>query len=221
MRMDLLFLIIATGFILSKLFRILGKNDHDVRNSGDKIDPIIAELYKNQSSSNTQPAVDIEIASESEAALSQDIRDVFDQIRKIDPAFNLDKFYHGAKKAFGAILSAFVSGDKATLKHLLDKEVFNKFSGAITRRQENKQTMIKTVVGINSITVTEASLIGDKVTISVEISSDQINTTKDELGNVLHGHLTAIVTLSDSWTFTRDLSKDNTWLLVETGPATH
>lgn len=221
MLMDLLFLIIATGFILSKLFRILGKNDRDVHSLKDKLDPIISELYQKKSSHDDTKTIDIEIASASEAALSQDIRDVFDQIRKIDPAFNLDKFYQGAKKAFCTILKAFVSGDKSTLKRLLDKEVFNEFCGAITRAQENKQIIEKTIVGINSIKVVNTSLIDNKAIIAVEISSDQINTTKDELGHILNGHPTTIVTLSDSWTFLRDLSKDKTWLLVETGPTLH
>jgi predicted lipid-binding transport protein (Tim44 family) len=213
--MDLLFLIVVTGLIFSKLFKMLGKNDNDISSKKHTIDPLIAGLYKDCSAPEAKPAVDIEIASASEAALSQDLRDVFDQIRKIDPAFNLDHFYQGAKKAFEMVLKAFTNNDKDTLQHLLNKEVLHKFCEAIKSRQQQK--IENTIVGINSIKVTDATFTGGKAVISVEIASDQINVARDASNKILSGHPTKISTISETWTFERDVKKDNIWSLTSTG----
>ncbi|WHQ46742.1 MAG: Tim44/TimA family putative adaptor protein [Candidatus Midichloria sp.] len=211
--LDLIILAIIAIVIISKLFSILGGNDDDLSES-NKIDPLIKQLYKKNTTS--QEKVDIEIVSAIEAGLPQNIRDVFDNIRKKEPLFNADMFLKGAKAAFNVIIQAFAKNDKETLKNLLAPSVFKDFSTAIDARIAQKQVLEKIVVGVNEIEITNAGLSGDIATIVVKITSDQVTALKDYLGSVLDGDPNIIITNQDLWIFTRNLKKDKVWFLTST-----
>ena len=211
--LDIIILAIIAVFIISKLLSILGKTDEDL-NDNSKIDPIISQFY--QKNSPTKEKVDIEIVSAVEAALSQDIRDDFDKIRRIDNSFNAESFLNGAKAAFNMIISAFANDDKDTLKNLLSPSVFKDFANAIDSRVAIKQKLSKVIIGINEIEITNAMLSGDIASISVKIVSDQVTILKDYLGNVLDGNPNLVVTNKDLWVFTRNLKKDRVWFLTNT-----
>lgn len=211
--LDLIILAIIAIVIISKLFSILGGNDDDLSES-NKIDPLIKQLYKKNTTS--QEKVDIEIVSAIEAGLPQNIRDVFDNIRKKEPLFNADMFLKGAKAAFNVIIQAFAKNDKETLKNLLAPSVFKDFSTAIDARIAQKQVLEKMVVGVNEIEITNAGLSGDIATIVVKITSDQVTALKDYLGSVLDGDPNIIITNQDLWIFTRNLKKDKVWFLTST-----
>lgn len=211
--LDIIILAIIAIFIISKLFSILGKTDEDL-NDNSKMDPIIAQFY--QKSNKQHKKVDIEIVSAIEAGLSQEIRDVFDKIRKIEPSFNADSFLKGVKAAFNMIISAFAENNKDILKNLLSPEVFKDFASAIDARIAQKQNLHKIVVGINEVEIVDAKLSGDVATILVKIVSDQVTVLKDYLGNILDGSPNLVVTNKDLWFFTRNLKKDKVWFLTNT-----
>ncbi|MDJ1257765.1 MAG: Tim44/TimA family putative adaptor protein [Candidatus Midichloria sp.] len=211
--LDLIILAIIAIVIISKLFSILGRSDDDFAEN-NKMDPIIKQLYKKNAASREK--VDIEIVSAIEAGLPQNIRDVFDNIRKKEPAFNADTFLKGAKAAFNIIIQAFAKNDKETLKNLLALSVFKDFANAIDARIAQNQVLEKMVVGINAIEITAADLSGDTATIAVKITSDQVTALKDYLGHVLDGNSNTVVTNQDSWVFTRNLRKDKVWFLTNT-----
>ncbi|AEI88678.1 MAG: Uncharacterized protein conserved in bacteria [Candidatus Midichloria mitochondrii] len=211
--LDLIILAIVAVVIISKLFSILGRSDDDFAEN-NKMDPIIEQLYKKNAASREK--VDIEIVSAIEAGLPQNIRDVFDNIRKKEPSFNADTFLKGAKAAFNIIIQAFAKNDKETLKNLLAPSVFKDFVSAIDARIAQKQVLEKMVVGINEIEITDADLSGDTATIAVKITSDQVTALKDYLGNVLDGNSSTAVTNQDLWIFTRNLRKDKVWFLTNT-----
>ncbi|CAG7594132.1 MAG: Tim44/TimA family putative adaptor protein [Candidatus Midichloria sp.] len=211
--LDLIILAIIAIVIISKLLSILGRSDDDFAEN-NKMDPIIEQLYKKNAASREK--VDIEIVSAIEAGLPQNIRDVFDSIRKKEPTFNADAFLKGAKAAFNIIIQAFAKNDKETLKNLLAPSVFKDFANAIDARIAKKQVLEKMVVGINEIEITDADLSEDTATIAVKITSDQVTALKDYLGNVLDGNSSTVVTNQDLWIFTRNLRKDKVWFLTNT-----
>ncbi|MDJ1407777.1 MAG: Tim44/TimA family putative adaptor protein [Candidatus Midichloria sp.] len=212
--LDLIILAIIAIVIISKLLSILGRSDDDFAEKNNKMDPIIEQLYKKNAASREK--VDIEIVSAIEAGLPQNIRDVFDSIRKKEPTFNADAFLKGAKAAFNIIIQAFAKNDKETLKNLLAPSVFKDFANAIDARIAQKQVLEKMVVGINEIEITDADLSEDTATIAVKITSDQVTALKDYLGNVLDGNSSTVVTNQDLWIFTRNLRKDKVWFLTNT-----
>ncbi len=211
--LDILILAIITGFIFSKLFKTLGKVEE---NDEMKTQEIIKNFKMRQNKNNTDE-VDINIASAFEASLPQKVRDTFDQARRINQIFNAEKFIIGAKRAFETIVKAFGEGDKATLKLLVNRDVFNSFVKEIDRRHEAKEVHENILVRIKECEIIDAELNNNILSISVKFVTEQINLIKDSLGNIISGDPSKIITVQDSWVFVKHLkTNDSIWELVET-----
>jgi len=139
------------------------------------------------------------------------------RIRNVDPQFDPAKFLVGARTAFEWIIGAFASGDAASLRPLLNDEVFDNFNKAIKARQQAKETLQTTLVGITSADLIEADLQGRNAVATVKIVSDQINVTRDPEGKVVEGDPSAVAAVTDIWTFARNTrSRDLNWILIAT-----
>jgi predicted lipid-binding transport protein (Tim44 family) len=140
------------------------------------------------------------------------------QISGTDPGFTPKSFVEGAKMAYEMIVDGFAKGDKASLKNLLSKEVFEGFARAIDERQAQGQTTEFRFVGIDKATIQSASLTGGrKATITVEFVSEMISATYDKAGEVVDGDPKEIREVTDVWSFERDVTSRNpNWKLVAT-----
>lgn len=140
------------------------------------------------------------------------------QIRVADPNFSINDFQSGCRIAFETILTAYAAGDTATLKNLLSPEVFGNFSQSIREREEAGETMETTLVGFKSAEVVEAYMAGRTAHITVKFVTQQINVIRDKNGEIVDGDISAIIDVTDFWTFARDTrSSDPNWMLVATG----
>lgn len=139
------------------------------------------------------------------------------RVRAADPSFDEGSFLGGARAAFEMIVGAYAAGDSATLRPLLSDEVFANFSRAIQDRQKKGLSLSTTLVGIRSVEILEADVQGRNAVVTVKIVSDQINVTHDSEGRMVEGDATAVVTVTDIWTFSRNVrSRDPNWTLVAT-----
>jgi predicted lipid-binding transport protein (Tim44 family) len=139
------------------------------------------------------------------------------QIRQVDRSFDPRGFVTGARGAFEMVVPAFAQGDTATLRPLLSDEVYEQFASAIRTRQEAKQTLETTLIGIRNVDLTDARLDGRNAVVTVKIVSDQVNVTRDANGAVVEGDPNHVSTITDLWTFARDTrSRDPNWQLVAT-----
>ena len=124
-----------------------------------------------------------------------------------DPTFTPRSFVEGAKMAYEMIVDGFAKGDKAALKNLLSKEVFDGFARAIDdaagagpagriplRRHRQGHHPVR-----------PASLGGKKATITMEFVSEMISATYDKAGQVIDGDPKEIREVTDVWTFERDV----------------
>src|SRR5439155_24065448 len=109
-----------------------------------------------------------------------------------------------AKRDFEMIVQSFAGGDSTSLRPLLSDEVFAQFDGAIKAREDSKQTLTTTLVGIREAEIVEAVLDGRIARITVKFVSEQINVTRDSEGRVVEGDPTASATVTDIWTFARN-----------------
>src|SRR5262249_13808096 len=82
------------------------------------------------------------------------------QIKVADPSFDPDQFLGGARGAFEMVVTAYAHGDTATLRPLLADDVYENFSAAIKGRQDAKQTLETTLIGIKSADILEARMEG-------------------------------------------------------------
>jgi predicted lipid-binding transport protein (Tim44 family) len=134
-----------------------------------------------------------------------------------DTTFKLHPFVEGAKRAYEMVLEAFAKGDKAKLKSLLGKEVFESFAEAIDTRAKDGSNIVFQFVGVSKTEIDRASLEGKRASITLKFRSDMIHALVSKDGETLEGDAKTIRDVEDIWTFERDVSaRDPNWKLVST-----
>lgn len=143
-----------------------------------------------------------------------------DAIAAQERGFDAKHFLDGARAAYEMIVVAFAQGDRATLKDLLAKDVFEGFAVAIAERETQGEKMETRFVGIQKADITEASVRGRTAQVTVRFLSQLISVTRDKSGAVIDGDAEQVVDVTDVWTFARDLgARDPNWKLVATEAA--
>lgn len=142
------------------------------------------------------------------------------EIAAADPSFEIGAFLKGAKAAYETIVTSYAHGDRETLHNLLSPEVYDSFNAVIAERESREETTEFSFVGILSADVTEASLTGQIAHITVRFVSELVTAVRDRMGNVVEGDLKAVRSVTDVWTFARDVRSANpNWRLVATDTA--
>ncbi len=115
------------------------------------------------------------------------------------------------------IIQTFAEGDTDLLNALLSNEVYNNFLQAIRAREAENQTLENSLVRIVNTEMLEAYMEGSQANVTVKITSEQVNVTRDAEGEVVDGDADHISEVTDIWTFARDTkSRDPNWQLVAT-----
>lgn len=208
---DIIILGLIAGFILYKLYTILGQRDDDgssleLNQPNNIID--ISQIVKPVSE---EPIV----ISETEAKLSTGFEEVISRIRTIDTNFSLEKFLNGAKNAFEIILTAFAENDRPTLENLLDENTYKQFIGEIDNRIKNGVTLNLTLVALPIVEIKDIQLNNKKITIEVFYQSQQITLLKNDKGEIIEGDVSQVDNVNDTWTFAKDLDLNNSWHLIK------
>ena len=140
------------------------------------------------------------------------------QIKLADRSFDEAEFATGSQTAFEMIITAFGKGETKSLRPLLSNDVFDDFAGAIKAREDARETLETTLVGVKEAEIIEAELQGKTAFVTVKFVSEQINVTRDAGGEVADGDPSNMATITDIWTFARNTrSRDPNWTLVATG----
>jgi predicted lipid-binding transport protein (Tim44 family) len=131
--------------------------------------------------------------------------------------FTVPTFIKGANTAYEMILEAFAGSDRATLKPLLSRELFENFNKVMDARKAKGHSQQFQFVGVKSAKIKTAALNGNKASIDVDFAADIISATLSADGSVVDGDNKAIRTIRDLWTFERDMTaRDPNWKLVAT-----
>lgn len=139
------------------------------------------------------------------------------EIAIVDANFVPKDFINGARIAYEMVVTAFASGDRATLKGLLSDEVYEGFDAAITQRERSGCVMKSTFVGIEKAEITAATVKNTEEQITVRLISHLITATYDKMGALVEGDAEAVTEVNDLWTFARDSrSRDPNWKLIAT-----
>ncbi|HEX9447397.1 MAG TPA: Tim44/TimA family putative adaptor protein [Dongiaceae bacterium] len=237
MSLDLILFAIVAVFFGWRLYLVLGRRTGNERS----FDPLAGRNPKNPTRPAPETDSDVPAAEQAsrapgnvvqlprdqrrlEAALAaapEEVRRGLEAIAKADPSFNPADFLSGAKVAFDMILTAFAKGDALALRPLLNDDVYRNFNAAITERQRLNQKLSSTLVGILSHDIAAAELTGEgnrlEARITVKFTSQQINVTTDASGAAVDGSSTNVATITDLWTFARQIkARDPNWQLVAT-----
>jgi predicted lipid-binding transport protein (Tim44 family) len=140
-----------------------------------------------------------------------------DQIARAEPSFDVHGFLDGAKGAYEMIVTAFAQGDRATLKNLLSRDVYEGFERAIVDREKRGEKVETTFVSIDRADVEGVEVQGTNAQVMIRFASKLITATRDAGGRVVDGSPETVVDVTDVWTFARTLgSRDPNWHLVAT-----
>jgi predicted lipid-binding transport protein (Tim44 family) len=143
-----------------------------------------------------------------------------DAIAAVDRGFDGKHFLAGARAAYEMIVQAFAEGDRANLKTLLAREVFDGFDAAIRAREAKGETVETKFVALDKAVITAAEMRGTTAHITVRFLSQLITATRDRAGTVVDGSAEKVTDVTDVWTFARDMSsRDPNWKLVATEAA--
>ena len=156
---------------------------------------------------------EIEQASAGNAELATGLR----AVAEADATFTPKSFLEGAKQAYEMIVTAYAEGDRATLKNLLDKDVFEDFQRAIAEREAANQKVDFTFVGLPKIQFADAEYDKKNVLVTIRFNAEVVSATRDSEGNLVEGNADQVQTLADEWTFARNpKSRDPNWKVVTT-----
>ena len=127
------------------------------------------------------------------------------------------QFLKGAEIAYEQIVTSFAKGDKKTLKPLLEKQMFNRFSEVIDERKNKEFKYETTFIGLKSTKILEFKKIENIYKVTVNFVSEIITCVKDKNNKVVEGDPDTIKTVNDVWRFAKNMwSRDPTWYLVDT-----
>jgi len=98
------------------------------------------------------------------------------------------QFLKGAEIAYEQIITSFATGDKKSLKPLLEKEMFNRFSEAIDERKNKQLKSETTFIGFKSIKILEFKKIENIYKVTVNFVSEIITCVKDKNNQIIEGN---------------------------------
>ncbi len=218
---DIVFFALVAGFLILRLRSVLGRrtgNENRERwtprlPQRTPAKPAAGPASDRPLPDNVTPLPGREPASTGGSPLDAAVT----QIRLADPSFDPQRFAEGAKAAFEMIVTAFAQGDTGTLRPLLADDVYENFAAAIKGRQDAKQTLETTLIGIKTGEIVEARMEGRTALVTVKFVSEQVNVTRNAAGEVVDGDANRVATVTDIWTFARNTrASDPNWALVQT-----
>lgn len=138
-------------------------------------------------------------------------------IADADPTFSPKSFIEGAKQAYEMVVTAFATGDRKTLKMLLEKDVYDGFESAIAAREQQGHKIDFTFVGLPKVEISGAELDKRFAQITMRFNAEVVSATRDGSGALIEGNADQVQAIADEWTFARNpRSRDPNWKLVAT-----
>lgn len=206
--LDIIFLLVLVVVIFSKLKSVLGSGAEET-----KIIMVSKEQFEKaykEMKQNTQDEKKKDVDLDKLSPLDRELIKI--------PNFDKNLFIKGAQRAFEAILVSFSKGDSKTLEKLVNKELMKKMESVIGERKENGIVSEMDLIGFVETEVESVNFVDDnKVNVVVKFVSEQVNLLKNKDGEVIEGDENYVQTISDVWTFEKNLnSKINNWLLCST-----
>ncbi|PPR79718.1 MAG: hypothetical protein CFH01_00209 [Alphaproteobacteria bacterium MarineAlpha2_Bin1] len=208
--LEIIFFAMVAIFIILRLRNVLG------RRTGNE--PSNTNNFKDHKTSKSRDVSNVvSIGEKNYDERSTEQKNKNSDIYEIDPTFNETEFLEGASTAYEMILTSYANADFDTLRALLDDDVYNDFYNAIEDRNERKEQLETTIVSINSKEVIEKNINDSVIDLTVQFSSEIINTLRDKDGDLISEKNRVPDKIIDIWTFSRDTrSNDLNWKLIAT-----
>jgi len=222
--LDIILFAMIAAFIVLRLRAVLGRRTGHERRRPDPLTHGPADRQESRDKdkvielpnrADKKPDADFEATAEADT--DDPVAAGLTQIRIADSGFDPQQFLAGAQAAFEMIVQAFAAGDVKTLRNMLNDEVYDRFSGAVSDREKAGEALETTLIGIKNADIVEARVDGRTAFVTVKFVSEQVNVTRDKGGAVVDGDPNHVAQIVDIWTFARNTrARDPNWTLVET-----
>lgn len=202
MSIDLIILAAIAVFVISRLYAVLGEKTgaEPPARRYNREAPVRAPEREDA------PA-DAEDRPRLRAAFTGPAAAGMEAIAAVDADFAPDDFVKGARKAYELIVGAFADGDRDALKQLVDDDVMEVYSEAITEREKTAAEPMR-LVRLRQARIVDASVDSAKMA-RVLVSFESELSDGDNLRQA-----------KEIWTFKRSLTNQNpNWLLDEVAAA--
>lgn len=202
MSIELIILAAIAVFVISRLYAVLGqKTGHEPARRYNK------EAVRRPDLKEGEAGADGDERPRLRAAFTGPAASGLEAIAAADPQFSPEDFTRGARKAYELIVNAYADGDRDALKQLVDDDVFDAYSEAITAR-EKAGTEPMRLARVRSARIVEASLDDVKMA-RVAVSFESELSEGDMMRSA-----------KEIWTFKRSVAtQDPNWLLDEVATA--
>lgn len=209
---DILIFAAIAIVLLFRLRAVLGRRTGEERERANPFDqPTVVPLRRGLAE---QPAGAGFVASpviehDPTVPLSLDAR--LARVHAVDPSFDEKHFLAGARSAFQMIVQAFAAGELATLRPLLNAQLYGEFGRAVSERRERGELGSVRFEGPIGVEIVDARAAPRELQLQIRFTSRQLH----------DGQTEAPEEIVDLWTFARDPgSRDPNWQLVETTSTT-
>jgi predicted lipid-binding transport protein (Tim44 family) len=201
--MEIIFFAVVAALVLGRLYQVLGQN----RGAEPPHNRSMPNFTAGQSDAHDPPSkMDEDGEANNVIHLKPKAYDGpgaegIIAISTAQKSFSPDSFLEGARQAYAMIVTAYSTGDEATLKPLVDQDVFEAYSAVMAERRLSNASKIE-VIRISAATIVDAGLNGKIAHIDIAFSADLA-----EGGDGLRA-------ADEIWTFERAIdSRDPNWLL--------
>lgn len=210
---DILFFAAVAGFLLLRLFAVLGQKRGNQKPEGFEFRPSGFKQAKAAKTPaerwRTEPSPQI---SDADAAMFKKVKGL-QQLRTTDRSFSPIRFIKGAETAFERVLVAFTKGSLKSVNGLLTQSVKASFAAAIAERKKRGLKAQNTLVSLTAELV-GATLVRGRANLTVAFDSEQIRATLKD-NKPIDGDGKTPIAVKDKWVFSRLLKSDNpNWVLT-------
>ena len=212
----ILVIAMVAGVVLFRLYSVLGRRTGNEREPGVKWR--FGRLPRAPEPAPVDNVIPLPVAPRVGAEAPDDpvARGLLD-IKLADKDFETEHFMAGARHAYEMIVTAYASGDRATLQPLLSDEVHAAFETVMKAREARSEKVNFTFVGFKSVKITHAGLKGRTAEITLEFAAQYISSTVNDTGQLVDGDTKSVRDVVDVWSFARDVrASDPNWTLVAT-----
>jgi predicted lipid-binding transport protein (Tim44 family) len=197
-------LIILAGIailVISRLYAVLGqKTGAEPARRFEKPAPRPAER-------EPEPVAEGEDKPRLRSAFTGPAAAGLEAIAAVDAQFSPDDFTKGARRAYELIVNAFADGDRDALRLLVDDDVFEAYTAAITEREKAGTEPVR-LARLKSARIADASVDASSMA-RVQVSFEAELSDGDRMR-----------TAKEIWTFKRQLNSNSpNWLLDEVATA--
>ncbi len=154
-----------------------------------------------------------------DATASRDLDASIAEFLQREMSTTIDDFLAKALATYEAIVAAFNSGDRETLRNLVSTDVYDAFAEVIRAREAARMRVETMFARIDPPKIVDGVVDATHVEVSVRFVGETFKLSRNAAGQLLEKKPAPCRSV-DVWTFARQLpSRDSTWRVVATGVA--